>query len=270
MNQVSDRERGQVDSYIEDSRFSILQVDWDKSQGLGWARRFTDGMFRGEDFVLQIDSHSVFEPGWDLSLIEQWTQLNDLKAVLSSYPPAYRFGVEDVVELAEQTPNKVAVTGYNYDVVPKLRGELTDDFTTPVPFVAGGLQFGPGETSRILPQVASIFTGDEPAQSLRLFTHGYNVYALRHCPIYHLYIRHEHSDDVEYFHENFQRDSRLKPVFDMLFQRSVTTAQQLMTGCSPALLGDVRTHSDFCESFPGQLSPAPKSISAKSTRSMSR
>lgn len=262
VNQVGERERNQLDPYLDDSRFSIMLVDWDKSQGLGWARRFTDGMYRDETFTLQIDSHSVFEPGWDQSLIKQWRRLGDPMAVLSSYPPAYRFGDgaggagkagSRVVELAEQTPNKVSITGYDFEVVPTLKGEPTEDFDKPVPFVAGGLQFGPGETSRVLPQLGSIFTGDEPAHALRLFTHGYNVYALRHCPVYHLYIRHEHSADVEYFHENFQDDSRLRPYFDMFFQRSVSTAQQVVTGSNKALLGDIRTFDDFCQAFPGTL-----------------
>lgn len=51
-NQVCERTRDQLDRYRSNPRFRIKQVDWNRSQGLGWARRLTDNLYRDETSAL--------------------------------------------------------------------------------------------------------------------------------------------------------------------------------------------------------------------------
>ncbi|XBH21750.1 GlcNAc-transferase family protein [Jonesiaceae bacterium BS-20] len=121
-------------------------VDWNRGQGLGWAKRLTDNLYRDETLALQIDSHSVFETNWDTNLIAQRNEKDDPRAVLSSYPPAFSFDTHGEVQFATYLPNEVAIKEFVEPGVPKFYGRPTGNFTSPVPFVAGGMQFGPGST----------------------------------------------------------------------------------------------------------------------------
>ena len=42
------------------------------SDGVGWARKVNSLNIRDEDFFYQIDSHMVFDPGWDRALVEDY------------------------------------------------------------------------------------------------------------------------------------------------------------------------------------------------------
>lgn len=106
-------------------------MDWNRSQGLGWARRLTDNLCRDETSALQIDSHSVFEIKWDTSLIAQWNENDDPRAVLSSYPPAFSFDLHGEVQFAAYLPKEVAIKEFVEPGVPRFYGRPTGNFTGP-------------------------------------------------------------------------------------------------------------------------------------------
>src|SRR6478672_7522891 len=51
--------------YQDDPRFRIREVDWRESQGACWARSEIMGLYDGQDYFLQLDSHHRFVEGWD-------------------------------------------------------------------------------------------------------------------------------------------------------------------------------------------------------------
>jgi hypothetical protein len=64
----------------------ILRMRWQDAKGPTWARWKTfDEHYRGEDYVLQIDSHIMFRKGWDTALINDIRMLPP-KSTLSHYP----------------------------------------------------------------------------------------------------------------------------------------------------------------------------------------
>ena len=67
----------------------VLEFHARDSQGACWARHQGQTLWRGEDYVLQIDSHMRFVPGWDERLLEMLAACPSDRAVLSTYPPAY-------------------------------------------------------------------------------------------------------------------------------------------------------------------------------------
>ncbi len=58
-------------------------------------RNLAFSLYDGEQYFLQIDSHTCFEPGWDDTLRAQHTQLlaRAAKPIISTYP--YRFDMVD-------------------------------------------------------------------------------------------------------------------------------------------------------------------------------
>ena len=62
----------------------------DLTIGPCYARYLAQTLHRGEEFVLQIDSHMRFRPSWDKYLIRQLKKCPEpVRAVLTSYPPNY-------------------------------------------------------------------------------------------------------------------------------------------------------------------------------------
>ena len=68
------------------------------SKGPCWARHRAQGFFNGEDFFLQIDSHTQFAPSWDKILTEQLEKISAIqsddnyfkKPVITSYPRGFK------------------------------------------------------------------------------------------------------------------------------------------------------------------------------------
>ena len=61
----------------------------DKARGAGYARAQAQKLYDGEDFFLQIDSHTFFDPSWDTTLFEAWSRAVEIegsdKVILSQF-----------------------------------------------------------------------------------------------------------------------------------------------------------------------------------------
>lgn len=71
------------------SQVRMLRYPSTAAQGPAWARCQAQRLYRGEEYVLQIDSHSRFAPGWDTSLLRMLRACPSPKPVLTTYPPGY-------------------------------------------------------------------------------------------------------------------------------------------------------------------------------------
>ena len=68
----------------------VLRMDWRDARGPGWARAaIQKALFDGEDYYLQIDSHTRFVSGWDERLLCMVERCGSPKAVISTYPLPY-------------------------------------------------------------------------------------------------------------------------------------------------------------------------------------
>lgn len=181
-----------------------------EGKGVCWARhRIFKELLTDEDIVLQIDSHSRFDKGWDMEVTKQLQQVADPKAVLSHYPLTY---VPLTEEKGDRLYVRFAVVEFNSDGFPTLGNTTTHLEHAPDGFertalIAGGCFFTRADTVRHVPYDPHLyFTGEELNYATRLWTHGYNLY-LPHRPfLYHDYHaprakpRHMHSiDNVELY-----------------------------------------------------------------------
>lgn len=237
----------QLAPYRDDARFRLHEIPWHEARGLGVARRRCDDMYAGEDFYFQIDAHMRAEPEWDARLEQEWATLGDDMAILSSYPPAYKYVSDTEVEFVPSDPNRLVVNAMYAGFVPTFFGQaLRADTSRRGAFLAGGFQFGPGRICREVPyEPAVCFVGDEIIHSLRVFAAGYKVYSVLDQVLWHLYLRSEHQPNARHFWQDFQETAELARIYEAMNARSSEVMQRYFAGQAGVPVADVRAFEDF-------------------------
>lgn len=240
---------GQLTQYHHDDRFTIIERDWREARGVGEARADCDALYTDEDFYLQIDSHMRFIPQWDARLEQQWQLCGDENAILSSYPPAFRYNDDGSERLVLSDPNRLIVHDMFMDAIPTFFGKaIPRALKTPelAVFVAGGLQFGPGKRCEDVPYEREIcFIGEEIVHSLRLFTAGYNIFSPLDQPIHHLYIRTEHQKNAHHFWKDFLADAQLTPIYHAMNNTSYDKVESYFAGKESITSAQVEAFENF-------------------------
>ncbi len=154
-----------------------------ESQGANWARAQAQDLWHGEDYVLQVDSHMRFMPGWDEKLINALERCPSPRALLSTLPAAYeppsRFDPE-LIHFRSLLHVNVLEHPFHLGGV-QLAGGLYQRLTHPglrrTPFCAAGYVFGSAWQFKDVPiDPHYFFWGDELSLAARLWTHGYDIF----------------------------------------------------------------------------------------------
>ncbi|QHN42309.1 hypothetical protein GII36_00335 [Candidatus Mycosynbacter amalyticus] len=232
-----------LDKYRDDERFRLHEIPWHEARGLGVARRRCDDMYAGEDFYFQIDAHMRAEREWDARLVREWEARDDEMAILSSYPPAYKYVAPAQVEFVPSDPNRLVVNAMYAGFVPTFFGQaLRADTSRRGAFLAGGFQFGPGRVCTEVPYEPDVcFVGDEIIHSLRVFAAGYRVYSVLDQVLWHLYLRSEHQPNARHFWKDFQETSELAEIYEQMNARSLEVMRRYFVGQA----SDVRAFEEF-------------------------
>lgn len=175
------------------------------ARGAGYARAQIVPMYNGQDYFLQIDSHTLFEPGWDVACIDQYKKAqeiaNNTKIILSAFP--LPFYVEQNKQISIIKNSKIQVP-YPTKQKPKLnkRGEWTaervnlsskklpEESTT----ILAGFIFSTGELIKEVPYDPEIsFFGEELCFAVRAWTRGWDIYSPSVVILYHFYTREGYS-----------------------------------------------------------------------------
>lgn len=177
--------------HIRVTNFSHMQA-----KGPTFARYHCSKLWRGEQWYLQIDSHIQFEKGWDDTLIEQIKLTGDLKPVITGYPPTK----EQMALSRKNNYNETVVScsnGLNEDGMPNIGSAVVPAKPrhTPIPCMeaAAGFMCFPGAALRDVPYdpfLSYTFFGEEILHSARMWTAGYNIYAIGKPICTHHYYRH--------------------------------------------------------------------------------
>lgn len=227
------------------------------SRGACWARSIAFGLYDNEDYLLQIDSHMIFDHGWDHILKTQLEELsvNNPKSILSCYP--WAFEIEN-----GQPVRKVSSQGtLALRLVPD--STFADDSPVlkfhPLPQsssshyyayeLAGGFLFTLGSFVNDVPYDPHLyFQGEEQNLTIRAYTHGWDMYHPRVIPLYHLYKKPErvegdaprHWDDKDNASRQIAwwklEEASRRRMCELLFANTIKGAYGL---------GSVRTLDDF-------------------------
>jgi hypothetical protein len=81
-----------LSEYENDKKFRILNVPYQESNGVCWARNLVQQVYEGEEYTLQIDSHMRFAKNWDVEMISMIKQLQKKgykKPLLTGYVSSF-------------------------------------------------------------------------------------------------------------------------------------------------------------------------------------
>lgn len=174
-------------------RVRRVQIPAREAKGPTYARALSAGLFRDEDYFMQIDSHSRFQKHWDALAIADLRRCDAPKPLLTHYPPQTKFygkdagGTRDVPVLCKSSFNESGILSFEAVVQGK-----PPRVPPKTPFVAGGFVFARGAVVREVPfdpSLDHLFMGEEILWSARAWTSGWDFFAPTRNVVYHHYNR---------------------------------------------------------------------------------
>ncbi len=215
-----------LNDYINDSRFRILDVNNKDSKGVCWARNSVQQLYADEKYTMQLDSHHRFADHWDTDLIEMLTKLQEKgykKPLLTGYIPS--FDPENDPQARIMEPWKM-----NFDrFIPEgavfflpASFDTWDSREEPLParFYSAHFCFTLGEfTKEVQHDPDYYFHGEEISVAVRAYTHGYDLFHPHKVVCWHEYTRKgrkkQWDDDKEWGKRNEYCHLKNRKLFEM-------------------------------------------------------
>jgi hypothetical protein len=175
----------------------IMRVNYLDARGPAWARYMViDKLYKGEDYILQVDSHTRFVPEWDEIIINNYKQLPE-KSAISHYPSVFdpRENHDELPKDYHRTIARMCKGFYNSDgILQPTAGLMALDKkeSKSSPFLGAGFTFYPGfvhDEIKMDPYLPYLFHGEEILFSLRLVAKGYKFYSPAENVVFHFYYR---------------------------------------------------------------------------------
>ena len=181
-----------LDEFKDNPSFTIMDVPWNESKGLCWARHHIQKMWKGEKYTMQLDSHHRFLQDWDEVLIEMMDMTGSPKPIITAYAGMYNPKENKFLneEPYHMVPDKFTPGGtilFYPQAIPNWQ-----ELKKPIParFVSGHFFFTLGihcEEYKYDPNI--YFAGDEISLSIRSYTLGYDLFHPHYTVVWHEYTR---------------------------------------------------------------------------------
>jgi hypothetical protein len=215
-----------ISEFKNDSRFSILDIDYKDSKGACWARNEIQQLYKEEAYTLQLDSHHRFAQDWDKIMIDMVKGLQKSghkKPLITSYIPS--FDPDNDPAARVQTPWKM-----NFDrFIPEgavfflpATFDPWDDPSNPLParFYSAHFAFTLGKFAKEVQHDPDYyFHGEEISIAVRAYTHGYDLFHPNKVVCWHEYTRKgrtkQWDDDKEWGKRNSDCHLKNRKLFGM-------------------------------------------------------
>jgi hypothetical protein len=229
------------------------------SRGVCWARAIAFSLYQNEPYLLQIDSHMLFEPEWDMQLIAQLEALRAdyVKPIVSTYPYGFEFVDGEAKVLIEISDKTTLVLRPHPDT------NLTEDNATlrfraqhvfkrePIRgcHLAGGFIFTLGRFVQEIPYDPYLyFHGEEQDLAIRAFTHGWDIFHPPHIPLFHLYKAPDTEHHSHHWHPEWERQRDFKwPTLTEAAKQRLMDLVYRHKNLGVYGLGSTRTLADFAQ-----------------------
>lgn len=185
------------------NNLSLITMHPKEAKGAGFARHIAMQLYKNQKYYLQIDSHTIFEKGWDSLCVKELEKAksisNNNNIVLSYFPPPYfvesngtvSFPIKDKERVPYPTKQKPCLnkrmewTAERIDFNDKTFSNPEESST-----VLAGFIFSDGKIVREIPYDPEIsFFGEEICFAMRLWTRGWDIYSPSKKIVYHFYGR---------------------------------------------------------------------------------
>ncbi len=215
-----------LDEFINDKRFKIMDIDYSESKGVCWARHAVQQMYGNEEYTLQLDSHHRFVQDWDKKLVSMYKKIKKKghkKPLLTSYIPS--FDPENDPEGRVNVPWKMNFDRFTPEGVVffiPASYDSWDNSDEPLPsrFYSAHFAFTTGKFCKEVPHDPNYyFHGEEISIAVRAFTHGYDLFHPNEVLVWHEYTRKgrtkQWDDDKEWGSRNSACHLRNRKLFEM-------------------------------------------------------
>ena len=178
------------------SQVRYVGIDVRDTRGACWARSLAMSLYSGETWFMQIDSHMVFDQGWDDILLQAAATCSQMspKFLISNYPNPFKMvdGVPVTEKVTKGALLHLVIDDCQFKpdhMILYFRGK---EFQTALPIkgfhVAAGFIFTHGRFVYEVPYDPHIyFEGEEQTLAVRAYTHGWDIYHIPNNPTYHMY-----------------------------------------------------------------------------------
>lgn len=178
------------------SQVRYVGIDVRDTRGACWARSLAMSLYSGETWFMQIDSHMVFDQGWDDTLLLSAAQCSQMspKFLISNYPDPFK--MIDDKPVPERTTHGVVFNYVNdecnfkdeHTILTFTASSCVSDIPLKGFHIAAGFLFTHGRFVYEVPYDPHLyFEGEEQTISVRAYTHGWDIYHIPNVPVYHLY-----------------------------------------------------------------------------------
>ncbi|CAK0865415.1 unnamed protein product [Prorocentrum cordatum] len=179
-------------------RLREVRLRAEDARGPCWARYLAQLLWRGEELYLQLDSHMRFVPQWDRHMREQLAAClrRSAKPVLCGYGRGYELGTPyDWTPPADDMPCLNCAGFFDDNSVLNIRYRtLKAQWPAPQPALFWSAHFSFSSSELLAqvpydPQLPMLFYGEEILMTVRMFTHGWDLFAPSRGLVYHLWQR---------------------------------------------------------------------------------
>jgi len=235
-----------------------IAIDPLVSRGACWARSIQMSLYNDENWILQCDSHTLFEKDWDEYFVEmsKILSMSNKKTLISGYPRGFSYKngrsipIEDDGKVIAHVCTEDAAFNNGTPVInihPK-----GIDSLVPVKgfYIGAGCLFAPGKFVYDVPYDPYLyFNGEEHSLAVRAFTHGWDIYHAPGMPLYHLF---EGSDEESYRPKHWadkENEARKMKWGEFDVRSKSRLSAMLFQGADVGRmgLGNVRTLEDYAE-----------------------
>lgn len=179
----------------EGAKVSLLDVDYNDTQGACWARYQIQTFYNKEKYTMQLDSHHRFVENWDALVVDMLESLRDEseKPLLTAYIPS--FDPDNDPEKRVQEPWKMDFDRFIPEgavfFLPSTIDEWRElDKPMKARFFSAHFAFADGSFAEEVPHDPEyFFHGEEISIAVRAFTHGYDLYHPHRVIAWHEYTR---------------------------------------------------------------------------------
>jgi hypothetical protein len=180
-----------------------IDIPYNESKGVCWARSLIQKEYKDEDFILQLDSHHRFVKGWDTKLYKLYDQCKSLGSsnpLLTAYLPHFDSCKKIYKkEVWQMNLEKFLDEGPLFFVPEQIPNIKNIKYPVPSRFFSGHFAFVDGDFIKKVPYDPNYyFFGEETNIGVRAFTHGYDLYHPHKIIGWHQYdraYRHKHWED---------------------------------------------------------------------------
>lgn len=214
VEQCTKRER--IDPTKWESDRVKISLEWMhplEAKGAGYARHLALEKYAGEDYYLQIDSHTELIQKWDEKMIAALNLARDIeqsdKVILSSYPAGYSlYRKTRTIQVGHKRykdyPQKIRSTVSKTGQLAAKRVDKDTDLPELCTTLLAGYIFGPGEFTVLGYNPHIPFWGEEFYLAINAWMEGWKIYAPHEMYIWHHYARRDNTkvwDDLPHWTE---------------------------------------------------------------------